>query len=155
VRPAVAAGGLTAGIAGGFMAVLTASAGGLAASLPAIVALTAALLAAGMLFGWLIETGRLRAGFGPGVLFWIAAFPIARLVQEVVVPGGGGNAGLSQGMAGFLVYQAMVGGAFGLGFLLLHNVLWEMLTAGLARRRAARDGDRRADDPAEASPIES
>jgi hypothetical protein len=125
--PAIAAGALSAAVAGGVMAALTASAGGLQASLPAVVTLTAALLGGGLLFGWLIHTERLRAGFGPGIVFWIAAWPAARLVQEALVAGGGGEAGLSQGVAGFLMYQAMVGGAFGLGFVLLHSQIAMLL----------------------------
>jgi hypothetical protein len=103
------------------MAALAASAGELAASLVGIAALAASLLAAGSLYGWLLEGGRLRAGFGPGIIFWTVAFPLARLAPELMLSGGGGPASLSQGLAGFLAYQAMVGGAFGLGFLLLHS----------------------------------
>jgi hypothetical protein len=137
----VAAGGLTAAVVGGMMVALTLSAGGLASSLPAIAALTASLLAAGLTFGWLIHTERLRAGFGPGILFWIAAFPLARLAQEFMIAGGGGQAGLSQGMAGFLIFQAMVGGAFGLGFVLLHNQITALLTrAGSGRDSPERGG---------------
>ncbi|MGH2817337.1 MAG: hypothetical protein ACRDJS_02610 [Actinomycetota bacterium] len=58
-------------------------------------------------------------------------------------PCGGGKAGLSQGIAGFLVYQAMVGSAFGLGFLLLHNQIWTWLSAGAERggRHERKDGE--------------
>jgi hypothetical protein len=133
LKPVVAAGVLTAVVTGGVMAALTVSAGGLASSLPAIAALTAALVAGGVFYGWLIQAGRLRVGFGPGILFWIVAFPFARLAQEWMVPGGGGAAGLGQGIASFLVFQAMVGGAFGLGFVLLHNQIWGWLSAGSER----------------------
>ena len=134
MKPAVTAGALTAIVTGGLMAGLTVAGGELANSLPAIVALTAVLLAAGLLFGWLVQTQRLRMGFGPGILFWIAAFPLARLAQEVI-GAGGGPAGLGQGVMSFLVYQAMVGGAFGLGFVLLFNQIWMMLSRGSNRKR--------------------
>jgi hypothetical protein len=120
------------------MAALTVAAGDLAASLPGIALLTAAILAAGLLYGWLMQTERLRMGFGPGILFWVAAFPLARFVQELVGVGGGGPAGLGQGLVSFFIYQAMVGGAFGLGFVLLHNLLWMWLSASSERKRSSR-----------------
>jgi hypothetical protein len=38
-------------------------------------------------------------------------------------------------IAGFFICQAMVGGAFGLGFLLLHNQILTWLSAGSERKR--------------------
>ena len=123
------------------MAGLTVSAGGSANSLPAIVALTAAIAAAGGLYGWLVDAERLRTGFGPGILFWIVALPLARLAQELVVAGGGGRAGLGQGVTSFFIYQAMVGGAFGLGFVLLHNQIWMFLSVITKRKRSPGGGE--------------
>ena len=60
------------------MAALTASAGGLAGSLPGIAALTITLVIAGVAYGWLVESAHMREGFGPGILFWSAALPVAR-----------------------------------------------------------------------------
>jgi hypothetical protein len=133
VRPHTVAGGLTAVVTGGLMAALTASAGGLAGSLPAIAALTTSLAAAGLAYGWLVDGERMRGGFGPGILFWSAAFPAARLAQEIAV-----GAGPSDGLPAFLIYQALVGGAFGLGFLLLHNQVTALLyhTGSRSRRRS-------------------
>lgn len=139
-KPAVAAGAVTALVTGTLMAALTVSSGALARSLPAIAALTVALVAAGTFYGWLVQTERLRMGFGPGILFWIVVLPLARLAQEFMVAGGGGAAGLGQGVAGFLVYQALVGGAFGLGFVLLHNQIWMWLTPNSERKPSARGG---------------
>jgi hypothetical protein len=138
LKPAVVAGALTAMVTGGLMAAL--AAGDLASSLPAIVTLTAAIVAAGMLYGWLMQTERLRMGFGPGILFWVAAFPLARLAQELIGVGGGGPAGLGQGFVSFFIYQAMVGGAFGLGFVLLHNQMWMWLSVSSERKRSSRRG---------------
>lgn len=101
---------------GGLMAALTASAGGLAGSLPGIAALTITLVIAGVAYGWLLESARMREGFGPGILFWSAALPVARIAQEILV-----GEGFPDGVAAFVIYQALVGGAYGLGFLLLHN----------------------------------
>lgn len=125
MKPPLLAGGLAALVTGGLMAALTASAGGLAGSLPAIVALTLPLVVAGVAYGWLMDSERLTGGFGSGILFWTAAFPAARLVQEFLAA-----AGLPEGVLSFVVYQALVGGAFGLGFLLLHNQIWIWLAHG-------------------------
>jgi hypothetical protein len=103
------------------MVVLASSTGGLSASLPAIIMLTGVLVAAGYVFGWMIQTGRMRAGFGHGIVYWTVAFPVARLIFELMVGDDESRAGLSNGVVGFLVYQALVGGAFGLGFVVLHN----------------------------------
>ncbi len=116
MRPQLLAGGLTALVTGGLMAALTASAGGLAGSLPGIAALTLTLVIAGVAYGWLLGSDRMREGFGPGILFWSAALPAARIAQEILV-----GEGFPEGVAAFVVYQALVGGAYGLGFLLLHN----------------------------------
>jgi hypothetical protein len=130
VKPIVVAGGLTGVVTGGLMAALTASSGGLTASMLAIVVLTLALVVAGATYGWLVDSERLRGGFGSGILFWSAALPAARLAQEVLV-----GAGLRDSLPSFLVYQALVGGAFGLGFLLLHNQIEMWLSAGANRKR--------------------
>jgi hypothetical protein len=136
MTPRVVAGVVTALVAGGLMAALTASAGGLAGSMPGIVALTLTLLGAGAVFGWLVDTERLSGGFGSGILFWTAALPVARVAQEVMV-----GEGIPDGVLGFLVYQALVGGAFGLGFLLLQNQVSTLLIS-VKTKRASAQGDR-------------
>ena len=84
-----------------------------------ILALTLPLLLAGMFYGWLLDNGRLRVGFGPGILFWVVAFPLARLSQELMV--GSETMSMAELLGDFMIFQALVGGAFGLGFFLLHN----------------------------------
>jgi hypothetical protein len=132
MRPNVLAGGLTALVTGGLMAALTASTGRLAGSLPAVVWLTLPLLVAGVAYGWLVETERLTGGFGSGILFWTAAFPAARITQEFLAA-----AQVPEGVLSFVIYQAMVGGAFGLGFLLLHNQISMLLVAWRQRGDAS------------------
>jgi hypothetical protein len=117
------------------MAALTASAGGLAGSLPGIVALTVTLMVAGAVFGWLVDTERLTGGFGSGILFWTAALPAARVAQEMLV-----GEGIPEGVLGFVVYQALVGGAFGLGFLLLQNQVSTLLLNVRTKRASAHGG---------------
>jgi len=115
---------------GGLMAALTASAGGLAGSLPGIAALTITLVIAGVAYGWLLESERMREGFGPGILFWSAALPVARIAQEILV-----GEGFPDGVAAFVIYQALVGGAYGLGFLLLHNQISTWLVNAASRTK--------------------
>lgn len=82
----------------------------------AILALTVPLLGAGVLFGWLDETERLPS-FGRAMLYWGAAFSVSRLIQQLLV----GDWHPKDGLIGFLIYQAIVGMLFGLGFLLLYQ----------------------------------
>jgi uncharacterized membrane protein len=110
------AGALTAVVTGGVMALLVTIAGeGATSFTAAIVALTVPLLAAGVLFGWLTDHDRLT--FGRALLFWAAAFSVCRLTQELLV----GNREIKDGPIGFVLYQAVVGGLFGLGYLLLYQ----------------------------------
>jgi hypothetical protein len=132
MKPHIVAGSLTALVTGGLMAALTASAGGLSGSLPAIVALTLPLIAAGAAYGWLVDNERVTGGFGSGILFWTAAFPAARLAQEILAA-----EGLPAGVLSFVIYQALVGGAFGLGFLLLHNQISTILAHWSQRGKAS------------------
>ena len=117
-------------VTGGLMAALTASAGGLAGTLPGIAALTLTLTVAGVAYGWLLESERMREGFGPGILFWSAALPAARIAQEILV-----GEGFPDGVAAFVIYQALVGGAYGLGFLLLHHQISTWLDYAGSRGR--------------------
>ena len=98
------------------MALLVTIAGREASSFTAaILALTIPLLGAGVLFGWLTDTDRLT--FGRALLYWAAAFSVSRLTQQLLV----GEGDIKDGLIGFVVYQAFVGGLFGLGFLLLYE----------------------------------
>jgi len=135
MTPRVVAGVFTALVAGGLMAALTASAGGLSGSMPGIVALTLTLVVAGAAFGRLVDTERLSGGFGSGILFWTAALPVARVAQEVLV-----GEGIPEGVLAFVAYQALVGGAFGLGFLLLHNQVSTLLLTVRTKRASAHGG---------------
>lgn len=115
------------------MVALSAYGGGLAASIPAILGLTAPLIVAGVIYGRLVEGGRLRAGFGPGILYWAVALVAARLTQELLLGAFGEEWGLSDGVVPFLTYQLMVGGGFGLGIVLIHGQI-AMLVHQLSHR---------------------
>jgi hypothetical protein len=106
------------------MALLVTIAGREASSFTAaILALAIPLLGAGVLFGWLTDTERLS--FGRALLYWAAAFSLSRLTQQLLV----GEGDVKDGLIGFMVYQAFVGGLFGLGFLLLY----EQVVAGFRK----------------------
>jgi hypothetical protein len=128
------AGALTAVVTGGIMAFLVTIAGeGAASFAAAILALTVPLLAAGVLFGWLTDHDRLT--FGRALLFWAAAFAVCRLTQELLV----GDREIKDGLIGFVLYQAIVGGLFGLGFLLLY----QQVLAGFSKVLGEPDGGER------------
>lgn len=119
------AGALTAVVTGGVMSLLVTIAGrDLSGFTAAILALTIPLVAAGVLFGWLQDTERLPS-FGRAMGFWAAAFPASRLTQQLLV----GGRHPKDGLIGFVIYQAIVGLLFGLGFLLLY----QQVLAGLRR----------------------
>ncbi|WP_336204640.1 hypothetical protein [Nonomuraea sp. LPB2021202275-12-8] len=87
-----------------------------------LVALSALSLAVplaffGGLYGVLLGHGVFRPGtFGPVGLYWIAGFPLSRLVQESLT-----GIGLADGVLPFLAYQAMLSLGFAIGFLWLHE----------------------------------
>ncbi|WP_431929763.1 hypothetical protein [Nonomuraea jabiensis] len=84
----------------------------------------------GGLYGVLLGHGVFRPGtFGPVGLYWVAAFPMARLAQESLV-----GIGLADGVLPFLAYQAMVSLGFAIGFVWLHE---RIMPHWLIRRAAA------------------
>jgi hypothetical protein len=113
------------------MAFLVTIAGeGAASFTAAILALIIPLLAAGVLFGWLTDHDRLT--FGRALLYWAAAFSVCRLAQELLI----GDREIKDGLIGFVLYQAVVGMLFGLGYLLLY----QQVLAGLHKVLGEPDG---------------
>ncbi|MGN9837895.1 hypothetical protein ACTMTI_07225 [Nonomuraea sp. H19] len=97
------------------------------------LALAVPLALFGGMHGVLLGHGVLRPGtFGPAGLYWMAAFPLSRLVQESLT-----GIGLADGVFGFLAYQAMVALGFAIGFVWLHERLmpyWLLRRAGVNPR---------------------
>jgi hypothetical protein len=111
------AGALTAVVTGGVMSFLVTIAGEAPSGfIEAILTLTIPLLAAGILFGWLMDIGHLHS-FPSAILYWAVAFSASRLVQELMV----GERPIKDGPIGFVIYQAIVGLLFGLGVMLLYQ----------------------------------
>jgi hypothetical protein len=121
------------------MVVLAGWGGRLGVSLVGIAALTMPLIVAGVIFGHLMEAGSLRYGYGPGILFWAAAFAASRLLQESTLDTFG-EGGSTEGLLAFLVYQTMVGGAFGFGYMMLYRQVLELVRALLRHPETSADG---------------
>ncbi|MFC4113031.1 hypothetical protein [Nonomuraea zeae] len=94
------------------------------------LALAVPLALFGGLYGVLLGHGVFRPGtFGPVGLYWLVAFPVARLMQESLV----GVGGLADGVLPFLAFQVMVSLGFAIGFLWMHERLmphWLVRRAG-------------------------
>lgn len=61
-------------------------------------------------------------GFAPAALYWLIAFPAARLLHEVLTAAIlSGTPSLPPDLLGFLAYQGIVSGGFSFGFLWLHE----------------------------------
>ncbi|WP_061291309.1 hypothetical protein [Herbidospora cretacea] len=131
--PGVAIGAVGGAMAGGLTLIT-----GQPAGWAAVAALTLALPLA--LFGGVFSTlcglgGPFRPGlFAPAGLFWLVAFPLSRLIQQVstglILDG---QVVLAGGVAGFLAYQALVSLGFAIGFVWLHERLmphWLIRLAG-------------------------
>ncbi|MFG1702519.1 hypothetical protein ACFLIM_04935 [Nonomuraea sp. M3C6] len=124
--PGASIGAVAGAMAGGLILVAGQPIGMAALS---ALALAVPLALFGGLYGVLLGHGVFRPGtFGPVGLFWVAAFPASRLVQESVV-----GIGLEDGVLPFLAYQAMVSLGFAIGFVWLHE---RLMPHWLVRRAA-------------------
>ena len=73
----------------------------------------------------LLASGRIRlGGVVPAALYWLPAFPLARLLHEVVLDiGSGRSILLPEALLPFLAYQAILSVGFAIGFLWTHEQL--------------------------------
>ncbi|SER15849.1 hypothetical protein SAMN05216188_108138 [Lentzea xinjiangensis] len=116
-----AAVGLAAGVVAGGLAALVGQPLPWAALTVLALGVPLAVLGGGL--GVLLASGRLSRGrFAPVALFWLAGFPLARLVHELTV---GlvltGQVRFPPDLAGFLAYQGIVSLGWAIGFLWLHE----------------------------------
>jgi hypothetical protein len=133
IREAIpgAAVGLAAGVVAGGLAALVGQP--LSWALVTTLALGVPLGLLGGTLGLLMASGRLPRGrFAPIALFWLAGFPLARLVHEISVSLVlTGQVRLPSDLAGFLAYQGLVSMGWAIGFLWLHErIALRMRTAG-------------------------
>ena len=123
IREAIpgAAVGLAAGVVAGGLAALVGQP--LSWALVTMLALGVPLGLLGGALGLLVASGRLPRGrFAPVALFWLAGFPLARLIHEISVSLVlTGQVRLPSDLAGFLAYQGLVSMGWAIGFLWLHE----------------------------------
>jgi len=122
VLPGAMIGLLAGAIVGGLAAI-----GGLPAGTIAIsaAALGIPLAAAGAGYELLVARGRLRlGGIAPAALYWLVAFPAARLVDQALVAAlTGSTPAYRGGVVAFVVWQAIIGSLFGIGFIWIREHL--------------------------------
>lgn len=84
----------------------------------------------GMVYDALLDAGKLRfGGVAPAALFGVLSFPVARLLQELLLTGLFGQGITLQqesGVLPFLAFQAVMGFGYGIGFLLIHSQIMEI-----------------------------
>jgi hypothetical protein len=113
--------GVVAGLAAAGLALVVGQPAGWSVAAGVALGLPLALLGGG--FGLLQASGVVSPGvFAPAALYWLVGFPVARLLQEVLVgPLTGGRPALPPDLLGFVAYQAIVSLGFAIGFSWLHE----------------------------------
>jgi hypothetical protein len=98
----------------------------------------------GIVYDALLDAGKLRFGYAaPTALYGIVTFPIARLIQELLLTtifGQGITLQQESGVLSFLVYQAMMGFGYGIGFLMIHNQIIEVSAWRQYRKQVKEEG---------------
>ncbi|WP_017596390.1 hypothetical protein [Nocardiopsis potens] len=119
--------GAAIGLVAGSFGAVTAALAGLGAGLTGAIAagMGAPLALLGGVYGVLVGRGVVAPGaIGPAALFWVVAFPAARLAEEAFVAAAlGHGAVLREPLLSFLLFQAMLSLGFAIGFLWLHERL--------------------------------
>ena len=84
----------------------------------------------GLLYDLLLNAGKLRfGGIAPVALYGVLTFPVARLVQELLLTlifGQGITLQTESGVLQFLAFQAVMGFGYGFGFLMIHGQFVEL-----------------------------
>jgi hypothetical protein len=98
----------------------------------------------GIAYDALLDAGKLNFGYAaPTALYGVLTFPIARLIQEVLLTllfGQGITLQQESGVLSFLVYQAIMGFGYGIGFLMIHNQIIEMSAWRQYRKHVKEEG---------------
>lgn len=118
--PGLAVGFIAGAVAGGLAAVVGQPAGW---ALVSALSLGVPLALAGGGYTLLLINEKVRlGGFAPAALYWLVAFPLCRLLHEVLTALIlTGRPALPPDPLGFLAYQAIVSAGFAIGFLWLHE----------------------------------
>src|SRR5829696_2850447 len=84
----------------------------------------------GIIYDALLDAGKLSFGYAaPTALYGVLTFPVARLIQELLLTavfGQGITLQQESGVLSFLAYQAIMGFGYGIGFLMIHSQIIEM-----------------------------
>ena len=100
----------------------------------------------GIIYDALLDAGKLRFGYAaPTALYGILTFPIARLIQELLLTqifGQGITLQQESGVLSFLAYQAIMGFGYGIGFLMIHNQIIEMSAWRVYRKQAREEQEK-------------
>ena len=120
--------GFVAGLlVGGLAAVAGAPAGYI---IVAALGLGIPLAIFGIIYDALLDAGKLNFGYAaPTALYGVLTFPIARLMQELLLTlifGQGITLQHEANVLQFLVYQGIMGFGYGIGFLMIHSQIIEM-----------------------------
>ena len=95
----------------------------------------------GIVYDALLDAGRIPFGrIVPVALYGVLTFPIARLLQELLLTaifGQGITLQQESGVFSFLVFQGIMGFGYGIGFLMIHSQIIE-LSAWRAYRKQAK-----------------
>ena len=96
----------------------------------------------GIIYDVLLDAGRMPFGrIAPAALYGILTFPIARLLQELLLTtlyGQGITLQQEAGVLSFLVFQGIMGFGYGIGFLMIHSQIIEV-SAWRAYRKQAKE----------------
>ena len=120
--------GFVAGLlVGGLAAVAGAPAGFI---IVAALGLGIPLAIFGIIYDALLDAGKLNFGYAaPTALYGVLTFPIARLIQELLLTaifGQGITLQQESNVLSFLAYQAIMGFGYGIGFLMIHGQIVEV-----------------------------
>jgi hypothetical protein len=144
--------GMVIGFVAGLIVGALAAVGGAPANFIIIAALGLGIPLAifGIIYDALLDAGKLNFGYAaPTALYGVLTFPLARLVQELLLTmiyGQGITLQQEAGVLSFLVYQAIMGFGYGIGFLMIHNQIIEV-SAWRAYRKQAREEEREKRQP--------
>jgi hypothetical protein len=120
--------GFAAGLLVGALAALASAPTGFV--IVAALGLSIPLAIFGIIYDVLLDAGKLNFGYAaPTALYGVLTFPIARLLQELLLTaifGQGITLQQESGVLSFLAYQAIMGFGYGIGFLMIHNQIIEM-----------------------------
>ena len=99
----------------------------------------------GIIYDALLDAGKLSFGYAaPSALYGILTFPIARLVQELLLTaifGQGITLQQESGVLSFLVFQGIMGFGYGIGFLMIHSQIIEVSAWRVYRKQAKEESN--------------